>query len=159
MASCHKEHHAVDARVKRWFCLKSFSIPDKQNKVSTDRIEVNTKLAPCWQSDNQIPLFSHRVIPKASLIPAVQISEPGAHEHVFVDASAQTVDVWCHRLPCLHNRQNCLQRFGTVSRVVPPGEGKLDDISSCDKATSICKDYILSLMCTQNTPCVIDIPV
>lgn len=58
--------------------------------------------------------------PVAGLVSAADVGEAGADEHVFVDASAQAVDVRRHLASRLRQRQNQLQGLGAISGMIPP---------------------------------------
>lgn len=69
------------------------------------------------------------VVPVAGLVSAALIREAGAHEHVFVDASTQAVDVRHHIDPGLHDGKNDLQGLGAIAGLVSPGGTQLDFVS------------------------------
>lgn len=72
--------------------------------------------------------------PVARLVSAALVSEARAHEHVFVNASTKAVDVRRHLAPGLHDGQDYVQSFCTISRLVPPDVAGIVYDSSSDKA-------------------------
>lgn len=126
LAGRHQEDHAVDARVKRRLRLEGLPIPEASKNSNSVGLS--------WEADSSGTNVQHNTAvgqrclcptrtaaaPVAGLVSAVVVGEAGADEHVFVDASAQAVDVRRHLASRLRQRQNQLQGFGAVSGMIPP---------------------------------------
>lgn len=111
--------------MKRWLRLEGLRIPDTSKDSNTDGLSwegdsLGTNAQYNTADGQRFHLQRTAAAPEAGLVSAVVVGEAGADEHVFVDASAQAVDVGWHLASRLGQRQNQLQGFGAVSGMIPP---------------------------------------
>lgn len=108
--------------MKRRLRLEGLHIPDTSKNSNAVGLSWEADIHNIIQQSDKDSVCPTRTAaaPVAGLVSAVVVGEAGADEHVFVDASAQAVDVRRHLASRLGQRQNQLQGLGAVSGMIPP---------------------------------------